>query len=196
MLEISDVLPDCLKIADLFVVCENLVDLRGIDVTERDAFKNVFGTIKEDDDKRVLCFLHDLPARPHGTAWRRGDHAIPTFATNEHMPKRLRDIAPETVDGQMALPETLNRGPEISLDLSIQIVEPAREEIGQSRSDGGLADAGNAAKKESSWPVRYEAPLACSLALPHIKRRNLRTCRRGDKVACLLRALRCSRGDG
>jgi len=58
--------------------------------------------------------------------------------------KGLRDIAPETVEGQMSLLETLDRGSEMSLDLCIQIVKLPPEEIGQSRSDGGLADARNA----------------------------------------------------
>jgi hypothetical protein len=63
------------------------------------------------------------------------------------VPKGHRDIAPETVGGKMPILETLDRGPEKSLGLRIQIVKPPLEEIGQSRSDGGLANAGNAANK-------------------------------------------------
>jgi len=76
--------------------------------------------------------------------------------------KGLRDIAPVTVEGRMALLETLDRGSEMSLDLGIQIVKPSREEIGQSRSDGGLADAGNAPDEYPHTTTRMTNPNADS----------------------------------
>src|SRR5690349_13434510 len=127
------------------VTGKNLIDLLRIDVVERDAFQDVFGSIIEDDDHGVLHLLHNFPARTHQTAWRQSDDAISTLFKRENVPKGLRDIAPETIGGQMAIPETLDRGPEKSLGLGIQIVESPLQDMGQARSGGGLANAGNAA---------------------------------------------------
>jgi len=117
-----------LKIIEPFVVAKNFVHRTGIDVIECDAFKDVLGNINKNDDKSVLHPLYNFPARTHETAWRQGNNAIPTFYTREKkVLKGLRDIAPETVEGQMSLLETLYRGSEMSLDLRIQIVKLPRE---------------------------------------------------------------------
>lgn len=109
------------------VLAKSLVDLPGIGVVERDTFQDVFGSVIKDDDHGVLYLPHNFPAWTHKTARRQRDNAIPTHFKRENVLKGLRDIAPETVGGETSILETLDRGPEKSLGLRIQIVKPSLE---------------------------------------------------------------------
>src|ERR1700758_3047077 len=131
-LGMPNIAPDLLKIMATLVVAKSLVDLPGIDVVERDTFQDVFGSVIEDDDHGVVHLLHHFPAWTHQTTWWQRDNAIPTLFKGKNVLKGLRDIAPETIGAKMAILETLNRGPEKSLGLRIQIVKPPLEEVGQS----------------------------------------------------------------